>query len=73
MVTVPTVMKPNEKLRDLREARGLTRQKVARALSISERTVLRHELDQTPLSTMHLRAYADFYGVSVDELRGVAA
>lgn len=68
MVTVPTGTKPNEKLRKLRKARELSLQQVARALDISERTVLRHELGQTPLSNVHLRAYADYFNVAVEEL-----
>ncbi|HXJ68159.1 MAG TPA: helix-turn-helix transcriptional regulator [Verrucomicrobiae bacterium] len=67
---MPETREPHERIRELRENRSLSMQKVARALNVSERTVLRHELGQTPLSNMHLRAYADFYDVPVEYLTG---
>ena len=61
-------------LRELRDARGLSRQSVARALEISERTVIRHEDGTTPLRRVHLLAYADLYEVDLSEfVKEVAA
>lgn len=59
---------PGQKLRRLRDARGITRQKVARDLDISERTVIRHEDGTTPLSPFHRRVYADYYGIKPETL-----
>lgn len=56
---------PN-RLRELRDDRGLTRQKVAYELDLSERTVIRHEDGTTPLRRSHLLMYARYYDVDVD-------
>ncbi len=42
------------------------RQQVARDLNLSERTLIRHEDGTTPLSHLHIVAYAAYYGVSPD-------
>lgn len=52
-----------EILRGLREERGLSRQKVAGDLDISERTLIRHEDGTTPLTGFHRTTYASYYGV----------
>lgn len=62
---------PNN-LRTLRAATGRPRQRVARDLDLSERTVIRHEDGTTPLRRAHLLMYADYYGVTVDEIRSGA-
>lgn len=65
--------RPSNRLRQLREERGLTRQDVARILDISERTVIRHEDGTTPLRQVHKLAYADLYAVPVGDLEVGAA
>jgi DNA-binding XRE family transcriptional regulator len=59
---------PHPRLRALRESKGLTRQKVAHALGLSERTVIRHEDGTTPLRRLHVLAYAEFFGVKPEEV-----
>lgn len=53
-------------LRRLRDELGKSRQQVAADLNISERTLIRHEMGTTPLSRMHVLAYADYFGVDAD-------
>lgn len=55
-------------LREIREARRLSRPKVARALDISEKTVERLENGTTPLKRVYLLGLASLYEVPVEEL-----
>lgn len=64
---------PRIRLRQLREERGLTRQKVAYDLDISERTLIRHENGTTPLRRTHLMTYARYYNVDVETFEQAAA
>lgn len=55
-------------LKELRETRQLSLERVAADLEISERTIRRHEDGTTPLRLIHLKAYADYYGVAPEEI-----
>jgi transcriptional regulator with XRE-family HTH domain len=55
-------------LKELRIASGKTRAKVAADFNMSERHLLRLETGETPLSRFHALAFADYYGVSVDQI-----
>jgi hypothetical protein len=70
MVTVSETKTAGARLKDLRGKRS--RQQVAADLDMSERTVLRHELGQTPLSRVHVLAYAGYYGVDPSEIEAAA-
>ncbi len=58
------------KLEALRGARDLSRSKVAADLDISERHLYRLERGETKLRRRWLLAFASYYGVDADSLRG---
>lgn len=53
---------------ELRKRAGKTQAEVARDLRQSISTINRHEHGKTPLSEMHRRAYADYYGVAPESI-----
>lgn len=55
-------------LKRIREAKGLSPARVAADLGIGVRTLFRHEADETPLTPMQARAYADYLGCKPAEL-----
>lgn len=55
-------------LRDLRTATEKSQKTVADELGIGLRTYIRHESGETPLSGLHRRAYADYFGVDPDTI-----
>ena len=56
------------RIRDLREDRDLTQEKVGKAINIPQRTYSYYETDGRMIPPEILCALADFYGVSVDYL-----
>ena len=59
---------PKHRLRELREARKLTQQEVAKLLDIDHTTVSRHESDSRGLSPEDIQKYARLYKVESYEL-----
>lgn len=55
----------------LREARGLSREAVARSVALSERTVRRAENGQGMALTT-ARALAEYYGLSLEDVVGMS-
>ena len=59
------------KLKELREEKGTTQNQVAAAIGVSRYMIIRLERDQFRRATSEVVAkLADYYGVSVEELRG---
>lgn len=58
---------PN-RLRELREAAGLTVEAVAHRVIITEQQVRNHECGRTPLSGHWIETYARLYKVRTDEV-----
>ena len=56
----------------LRKKRGLSREAVARALEISSMTYQRYEKDLRDPTAPLMVKLADFYGVTLDQLVGLA-
>lgn len=59
---------PKNRLRELREARKLTQQEVAKILDIDHTTVSRHESGSRDLSPEDIQKYARLYKVESYEL-----
>ena len=59
-----------QRLRALREAASLSREKAANALQITSRTYQRYENDEREPTAPTIVALADFFGVSADYLLG---
>ena len=60
-----------ERLKELREERGLTQRQLAERLGINSVTYLHYEKDQREPPLALLTDFAKFYGVSVDYLLGL--
>ena len=60
----------NERIRELREATGLTQVELARKLSVTKQSVSNWENNNIQPSVEMVMALADFFGVSVDYLLG---
>ena len=59
------------KLRQLRNAKGVTQKEVAKAIEVSERTYIAYELDERmPRTKSKYERLAEFYGVPVEYLYG---
>ncbi len=63
-------MEINERLRELRKARGETQKQVAAAIGIGERPYQYLESGEHQPSLATFIALADHFGVSLDELAG---
>jgi len=61
----------NEKLRELRDKKGTSQEKVAELVGVSRQAVTKWEKGQTVPSSDNLIALASIYGTSIDELVGV--
>ena len=59
---------PKNRLRELREARKLTQQEVAKLLDIDHTTISRHESGSRSLSPEDIQKYARLYKVESYEL-----
>lgn len=57
-------------LKQLREATGRTRARVAADLNMSERHISRLENGETPIKRVHAFAFANYYGVRPEEIDG---
>lgn len=62
----------NERIRTLREARGMTQVELARQLSVTKQSVSNWENNNIQPSVEMAVAIADFFGVSLDDLLGRA-
>ena len=60
-----------ERLKELREERGLTQRELATQLGINSVTYLHYEKEQREPPLALLADFAKFYGVSVDYLLGL--
>lgn len=58
------------RIKELRKSRGLTQVELAKLLHISQGALSGHETGRFEPDSATLRAYADFFGVSVDEVIG---
>ncbi len=58
------------RIRDLREDKDLSQQKLAELLQVHQTTYSDYELERSNLPIAALHKLADFYGVSVDYLLG---
>lgn len=63
-------MERYQRIRDLREDRGLTQAQVGRAINVPQRTYAYYESGQRMVPPHVLCALADFYQVSVDYILG---
>lgn len=55
-------------LKTLRDEKGLSRAKVAADLDMSERHLQRLEAGNTPLRRILAFAFADYYGVDIEDI-----
>ncbi len=60
-----------QRLKELREERGLSQAEVAALLHCSQRTVSRYELEQLDLSTEAIVAICRIFKISADYLLGM--
>ena len=60
----------NERIRQLREARGMTQVELAAELCVTKQAVSNWENNNIQPSVETVVALADFFGVSVDDLLG---
>ena len=65
-------MKYNERIREIREERSLTQQKVANLLNIGQRTSADYESGKTRIPIDNLLILAQFYNLSVDYMSGAS-
>ena len=68
MLVPGDIMERYRRIRDLREDRDLTQEKVGEAVNLPQRTYAYYESGQRMIPPHVLCALADFYGVSVDYL-----
>lgn len=65
-------MKYNERIREIREDRSLTQQKIADLLCIGQRTYSDYESGKTRIPIDNLLILAKFYDVSLDYITGAS-
>ncbi|MCM1135942.1 MAG: helix-turn-helix domain-containing protein [Clostridium sp.] len=65
-------MKYNERIREIREERCLTQQKIADLLYIGQRTYSDYESGKTRIPVDNLLILAKFYDVSMDYITGAS-
>ncbi|MFP3324406.1 helix-turn-helix transcriptional regulator [Planococcus sp. SIMBA_160] len=58
----------SKKIKDLREARGLSPEQLADQLGFAKSTVWAYESGKKQVSVVHLERLADFFEISVDSL-----
>lgn len=61
-----------QRLRELREERGLTQKQIAESMHINSVTYLHYEKNQREPPLALLADFANFFGVTVDYLLGVS-
>lgn len=59
-----------ETLRRLRREHGINKTQMGRILGVTHVTVRRYESGETELSLARARQYADYFGISLEELSG---
>ena len=59
-----------QRLRDFREDRDISQQKMAELLNVAQTTYSDYELGRLNIPVSALHMLADFYGVSIDYLLG---
>ena len=62
----------SERIRELREDKDYSQERVARQLGIAQRTYADYESNRIKLSTDHLITLAKFYDVDLNYLAGVS-
>lgn len=65
------MMKLPERLRQLRDSRGLSQAQIAKLLGIAAQTYSTYETGRTDINTDQLIALAKFYSVSTDYILGI--
>lgn len=65
-------MRYNERIREIREERALTQQKVADLLHIGQRTYADYESGKTRIPIDNILILARFYDVSLDYITGAS-
>lgn len=61
---------PGERLAELRVERGFTQSGLAEVIGIRQNVISEYEIGRTRLHAEALIRFADFFGVSIDELLG---
>lgn len=64
-------MKYSERMRELRQDRDLSQNKIAKMLGVAQTTYSQYELEKRPLPIEYLIALCEFYNVSSDYLLGL--
>lgn len=59
-----------QKLKDLREEKGITVENLAKAIGINVRTIFRWEAGESEITSNNLISLANFFGCTTDELLG---
>lgn len=65
-------MRYNERIREIREDRSLTQQKIADLLHIGQRTYADYESGKTRIPVDNLMILARYYNVSMDYITGAS-
>ena len=65
-------MKYNERIREIREDKGLTQQKVADLINVGQRTYADYESGKTRIPIDNLLILAKFYNISMDYITGAS-
>ena len=65
-------MRYNERIREIREARGFTQQQIADQLFVGQRTYADYESGKTRIPIDRLLLLAKYYDVSLDYLTGAS-
>lgn len=65
-------MKYNERIREIREDRSMTQQKVADLLNVGQRTYADYESGKTRIPIDNLLILARYYNVSMDYISGAS-
>ena len=65
-------MKYNERIREIREDKSLTQQKIAELLNIGQRTYADYESGKTRIPVDSLLILAKYYNVSMDYITGAS-
>ena len=65
-------MKYNERIREIREDKGLTQQKVADLINVGQRTYADYKSGKTRIPIDNLLILAKFYNISMDYITGAS-
>ncbi len=64
-------MKYPERMRELRQDRDLSQEKLANMLGVAQTTYSQYELNKRPMPIIYLVALCKFYNVSADYMLGL--